>query len=142
MNKAILDTDILSEVLKGRDQIVRSRATTYLTQFQCLTISVISVIEVVKGWQKLQREDAIHRFMSQISTAEVLPTDIAIAELAGRISADLERVGQGIGLADTIISATSLHHSLTLVTGNSTHFQRIQGLGYNIQLDNWRVLQR
>ncbi len=139
MNKAILDTDILSEILKGRNQSVRSRVTTYLIHFQHLTISVVSVIEVVKGWRKLQREDAIQRFMNQMSAVEVLSVDTAIAELAGRISADLEKAGQGIGLADTIIAATSIHCALTLVTGNSSHYQRIQGLGYDLQLDNWRI---
>lgn len=141
MNKAILDTDILSETLKGIDRQVRSRATTYLVQFQRFTISVITVTEVVKGWHKLQREDAIQRFARQVEVAETLLVDVATAELAGRIAADLEKVGRGIGLADTIIAATALQHSLTLVTGNIAHYQRIQNLDYDLQIDNWRNLE-
>ena len=53
-------------------------------------------------------------------------------------AADLERTGQPIGFADAMIAATALQHNLTLVTGNISHYQRIQGLGYSLKLDNWR----
>jgi tRNA(fMet)-specific endonuclease VapC len=32
-----------------------------------------------------------------------------------------------------------LQHSLELVTGNTAHYQRIQGLGYPLVLHNWRA---
>ena len=51
-------------------------------------------------------------------------------ELAGRISGDLDRTGQTIGKADPMIAAIALQHGLELVTGNSSHYQRIQQLGY------------
>jgi predicted nucleic acid-binding protein len=36
-------------------------------------------------------------------------------------------------------AAIALHKDLTLVTGNLTHYQRIQALGYSSKLDNWRA---
>lgn len=110
----------------------------YRHAFGGYTLSVITVLEVVKGWQKLHREDRIQRFLVDISDAEVLALDRATAEIAGRICGDLERTGQPIGLADAMIAATALQHNLTLVTGNISHYQRIQGLGYSLKLDNWR----
>jgi tRNA(fMet)-specific endonuclease VapC len=65
--------------------------------------------------------------------------DAVSAELAGRIYADLERLGQPIGRADPMIAAIALRHDLTLVTGNLSHYRRIQALGHNLQLDNWRT---
>ena len=65
--------------------------------------------------------------------------DLRSAELAGRIYADLERAGQPIGRADPMIAAIALRHDLTLVTGNLSHYERIQKLGYNLELDNWRA---
>jgi predicted nucleic acid-binding protein len=59
--------------------------------------------------------------------------------MAGRIYADLERIGQPIGRADPIIAAIALRYDLTLITGNVAHYQRIQTLGYGLKLDNWRV---
>ena len=94
--------------------------------------------EVVKGWRRRQQEAAIGKFLADIDTMEVLPVNTPIAELAGRIYGDLERTGQPIGLADSIIAATAIHHDLILITGNISHYQRIQGLGYSLKLDNWR----
>ena len=64
--------------------------------------------------------------------------DQPAAELAGRLSADLERAGLVNGLADPMIAAVALDCNLELVTGNTAHFQRIQQLGYPLILANWR----
>lgn len=138
MEKVLIDTDILSEIRKRINPRVLARATAYLVVFRQYTISSITVTEVVKGWQKLQREDRIQQFLTGISQAEVLPMNAQIAELTGRIYGDLERTGQPIGLADAIVAATAIHHDLILITGNISHYQRIQGLGYSLKLDNWR----
>jgi tRNA(fMet)-specific endonuclease VapC len=87
----------------------------------------------------LQRHDRLEQFSSMIDTAEILFMDLAIAKLAGRIEADLQRTGQPIGIADTIIAATAIAHDLVLVTGNQAHYQRLPPLGYNLHLDNWRT---
>lgn len=139
MKKALLDTDILSESLKRRDQRVVSKAIAYLSVHGRYTISMITVLEVVKGWHKLQREDKIQQFFAQIAVAEILTLQLSDAELAGRIYADLERIGQPIGLADSIIAAIAIQQNLTLVSGNLAHYQRIQALGYSLTLDNWRT---
>jgi tRNA(fMet)-specific endonuclease VapC len=139
MSRSVLDTDIFSEVLKGVDQRVAARAEAYRTTYGYYTISSITVMEIVKGFHKLQREDRIDRFRSVVSTVDLLLLDAPIAELAGRIYADLERTGQPIGWADPIIAACALHYGLVLVTGNTEHYTRIQAIGYNLQLDNWRT---
>jgi tRNA(fMet)-specific endonuclease VapC len=58
--------------------------------------------------------------------------------LAGRITDDLDRLGQPIGRADPIIAAVAIDQGLELVTGNTGHYQRIQQLGYPLALVNWR----
>jgi tRNA(fMet)-specific endonuclease VapC len=138
LDKALLDTDIFSEVLKGIDLHVVAQATTYRTFFGRYTISTITVLEIVKGLHKMQREDRIQKFLNGLTTVDVLTLDVQSAELAGRIYADLERTGQPIGRADPIIAAIALQNGLTLITGNQAHYQRIQGLGYELTLDNWR----
>lgn len=69
----------------------------------------------------------------------MLTIELSDAELAGRIYADLERTGQPIGLADAMIAAIAIQRDLLLVSGNLSHYERIQALGYNLKLDNWRV---
>ncbi len=138
MDKALIDTDIFSEVLKGIDSHVVAQAIAYRAIFGRYTISTITVLEIVKGLHKIQREDRIEQFLTGLVTVDVLTLDIQSAELAGRIYADLERTGQPIGRADPIIAAIALRHGLILVTGNQAHYQRIRDLGYQLQIDNWR----
>lgn len=139
MDKALLDTDIFSEILKGIDQRVIDRAIAYRVAFGNYTLSVITVMEIVKGFHKVQREDQIQQFLAGLPTVELLTLDLRSSELAGRIYGDLERRGEPIGRADPMIAAIALRHGLTLVTGNLSHYQRIQALGYNLELDNWRT---
>lgn len=107
MDKALLDTDIFSETLKGL--------------------------------HKLQREARLQQFLAGLFAVELLTLDLGSAELAGRVYGDLERTGQLIGRIDPMIAAIAMRNNLTLITGNLSHYQRIQTLGYNLKLDNWRI---
>jgi tRNA(fMet)-specific endonuclease VapC len=49
--------------------------------------------------------------------------------------ARLRKIGEPIDNFDLLIGATAVHHGLTLVTNNTKHFQRIQG----IQLQDWTI---
>ncbi len=138
MDKALLDTDMLSEILKGRNPTVVQRAAAYKKIFNQLTTSVITVMEIVAGFHKVSRKDALKKFLTSLNAGEVLAFDQPCAEIAGRIYADLKRTGQPIGRADTMIAAIALNHSLTLATGNTHHYKRVQTLGYPLQIDNWR----
>lgn len=50
MNKALLDTGIYSEVLKAVNPTVASNAAQYRQQHSVYSLSVISVVEVVTGF--------------------------------------------------------------------------------------------
>lgn len=100
MNKCLLDTDILSEIIKGRDLVVAAKARTYLTQLGRFTTSAVSVAEIIYGFRRIGREDRVSQFEASLMNAEVLPFDTAAARQAGRINADLERSGRTIGMPD------------------------------------------
>lgn len=138
LNKGLLDTDILSEIGKGFDPIVAAHATTYRRAFGHYTLSTISVMEIVRGFQRTNNIRRLQSFLTSIVAQGVIDFDQPAAELAGRIAGELERIGQPIGTADPMIAAIALHHGLELVTGNTAHFQRIQQLGYPLILVNWR----
>ena len=138
MDKCLLDTDTLSELLKGRDARVAATAARYRQHMGRYTLSTISVMEVVMGWHKLRREDRVRQFLERVASEEVLALDTAGAEVAGRIYADLERSGQPIGRADPMVAGIALSRHLVLATGNTSHYQRIVELGYDLKLVNWR----
>ncbi len=52
MNKATLHTDVSSEVLKAVDPTVAQNAAIYRQAHGVLTLSVITVLEIVKGRQQ------------------------------------------------------------------------------------------
>jgi predicted nucleic acid-binding protein len=139
LNKALLDTDILSEIIKGVDQSVAGHATTYRRSFGHYTLSAVSVMEIVQGFQKNNSAQRLNAFVASLATQDVIDFDQDDGELAGRIAGGLERVGRPIGTADAMIAAIALRHRLELVTGNTAHFQRVQQLGYKLTLSNWRI---
>jgi len=96
-------------------------------------------MEVIMGLHKQSREAEISRFLKAVSVEEVLEQNVPSSEAAGRIYADLERTGQPIGRADPMIAGIAIHHGLTLVTGNTEHYQRILDLGFPLVIENWRT---
>ena len=71
-NKTLIDTDILSEIRKGKNPQVIAKAIAYKTRFKNYTISVITVSEVIKGWRKLNRNDRIQEFLIDLPQMEIL----------------------------------------------------------------------
>lgn len=139
MDQALLDTDIFSEVLKRKNQKVAQNASAYRQYFGRYTISVVTVAEMVKGFQKRGREDRIQALIAGLATEEVLPLDRDAAVIAGRIYGELEKIGQPIGRADPLIAGIAVQHKLKLVTGNVRHFQRIVALGFRFDVEDWRL---
>lgn len=64
-----------------------------------------------------------------------LPFDDAAAEQYGRVRGDLTRRGLVIGANDMLIAAIALARGCTLVTHNTTEFNRLAGL----VTEDWQV---
>jgi tRNA(fMet)-specific endonuclease VapC len=137
----MLDTDIFSEFLRGRNAAVVARAGQYQRIYERFTICAITLMEACSGWQRRGQQARGEAVLQHVRAWEVLAIDQDIAALAGQIDGDLIRTGQPIGVADALIAATALHHGLVLATGNGAHYQRLQPLGYPILFDDWRSLE-
>jgi tRNA(fMet)-specific endonuclease VapC len=142
MERSLLDTDIFSEVMRGRNEAVRAKADAYLDVVGRLTLSVITISELVDGFRRQQREDRIAALLAEIELGkhETIALELVTAINAGRIFGDLYRSGQSIGSADPFIAATAITLDVPLITGNLEHYERIQSLGYPLRLENWRVV--
>ena len=100
----------------------------------------ITVMEIIQGLQKVGASPKrIQAFRTAIVPEEILPFDQDAADLAGLIAGDLDRVGRPIGRCDPMIAALAIRNGLELATGNTSHYQRIQQLGYPLTLVNWRI---
>jgi tRNA(fMet)-specific endonuclease VapC len=139
LSRRLLDTDILSEIIKGKNASVSARAATYLAEHGRFTTSAVSVAEIVYGFRRMGREDRVAQFEASMDATEVLPLDDAAARLAGRINADLERAGRIIGMPDVMVAAIALRSYVPVVTGNVAHFEQVRATGYELAIENWRT---
>ena len=138
MDRALLDTDTFSEIIKAKNPEVLRKAAEYRHYFGRYTISAVTLTEIVKGFQKRGRRDRIQDLIARLAKEELLPLDFNAAVIAGRIYGELEKTGLTIGRADPLIAGIALAHNLTLVTGNTKHVERIVDLGFPLALANWR----
>jgi predicted nucleic acid-binding protein len=125
----LFDTDALSEALKKRPAPEYLRWVRTIPREEQFTSAVV-LAELFKGAYRSERsllhvENIETRVLPAIT---VLPFDVAVARVYGRIEATLRKGGEPLADADLQIAATALHHGLELVTGNLRHFARIPGL--------------
>jgi tRNA(fMet)-specific endonuclease VapC len=138
MRRSLLDTDIFSEVLKGRNATVLRAAETYQAHYAVLTLSAVSVMELFQGLYAKRQVGWAAELTELLEFSEVLDFGRTEAEVAGRILGDLRRTGKSLGRSDPMIASIAMQHGLVLVTGNTQHYRVIQELGYPLAIENWR----
>jgi tRNA(fMet)-specific endonuclease VapC len=138
MDKSILDTDILSEYLKGHDQNVVRRAQRYAQEHGVFTFTSVTVYEIVYGLELKTAAQQLRKVLVWLrQNEEIIPT-AADYLLAGSIKASARKNGSVLELPDCLIAATAVRLQRHLVTGNTEDFQAIQRTGVNLVLENWR----
>jgi tRNA(fMet)-specific endonuclease VapC len=134
MEAAILDTDILNEVLKQKNQKVVAAASAYLRMHGQFAMSALSRYEVIRGLRDANATTQLSRFATFCQNTLILPITDAILDRAADLWVTARRGGHPRSDADLIIAATALEHARALVTGNTPHFDWVPGLS----LANWR----
>jgi predicted nucleic acid-binding protein len=129
--KYLLDTDVVIAALKGKQP---TEELVYLgDQGAAAALSVITVFEIwegIYGSKKVSIETGEQQFNQFVDkyVEQLVPLDLEIAKIAGKLRAQLRRSGQVITDTDILIAATCIVNDLTLVTKNKRHFARIKGL--------------
>ena len=132
MNKALLDTNIVSAFIRGQEEAL-SYARNYLQFHERFTISTLTYYEIMRGIKAISSRKKDKIFRSFMAECELIDFDRRIADRAAEIYTTLRRKGMLVEDADILIAATALEHCLNMVTGNTRHFKRIDGL----TLENW-----
>jgi tRNA(fMet)-specific endonuclease VapC len=135
MESALLDTDTLSEIMKGVNPYVQDHPRRYLAVFRHFTFSIITRYEILRGLKARRATRQIARFEQRCQHSKVLPLTDDIIVQAAEVYALLYQKGQLIGDADRLIAATAPKHQLVLATENVNRFRRIPGLS----IESWRV---
>ncbi len=111
--------------------LVRRLARTPV-QEQCTT--AITLGEILYGAARVGRSVLLEQFRERVTSAHsVLAFDRMAAETYGPLRAELERIGRRLDGPDLRIASIALSRDLTLVTGNTRHFERVPGL----RVENW-----
>ena len=134
MDAALLDTDILTEIFKGRNSTVRGHAATYLKTYGQFTISAFTQFEVVRGLRFKGATTKLQAFETLCQSMAILPVANEVLNRAADPWATGRSGGHPHRDADLIIATTALEHGQTLVTGNTADFHWIAGL----KLEDWR----
>ncbi len=127
----LLDTNILSAVIKQPDgRVVQHMATL---DRQALCTSIIVACELRYGIHKKGSPSLTAKVEQLLSNMTVLPLDGAVDVHYAEVRVALEKIGQPIGHNDLLIAAHARALGLTLVTDNLGEFSRVPGL----VVENW-----
>lgn len=139
MRKVILDTDILSEYLKGIDPNVARRGRLYAQEHGQFTITSVTVYEIVRGLEEKGAAVQVAKALDWMDRNEQV---VPVAEdylTAARIKARAKHQGRAVELPDCLIAAVASRLGYPIVTGNTADYQAIQNAGLNLELVNWRL---
>ena len=130
----LFDTDVLSNVFKKKRSatlMARLKAVPKAAQFT----NAVNVAEIYFGvFRKEGRQDLLRSYEAEVfPRLTILAFDLESARVFGQTKARLESRGLTRFERDLQIAAIALAHNLTLVTGNTRHYNAIPGL----RVENW-----
>lgn len=133
MNRALIDTDILSYYFKG-DPFVIENFKKYLAEFDLIEISLITYYEIMSGLlhkNALKQLEIFNDFVTE--NIVIAPTEES-CKISAEIYSKLRNNGELIDDIDLFIAGIAIENEMTLVTNNENHFGRIPGL----RIENWK----
>ena len=137
MARFMLDTDTCSYIMKRSHPLVLKRLQSVPVADVCM--SVVTKAELLYGVEvsprRTQDAAALAAFLPYVESMEF---DEDAAQHYAEIRADLKRRGAMIGANDLFIAAHARALRFTLVTNNTTEFERVPDL----RVDNWTLPAR
>ena len=126
----LLDTDTCIGLLKAVPSVVEK----WTACNERCAVFLMSFGELCYGAAKSRNPEAEReRVWRLVNVLDSVGISRAEMMRFGQIKAELEAAGKRIDDADVIIAATAIENDMTLVTGNTKHFDRIDGL----RVENW-----
>lgn len=127
----LLDTNILSDLIKNPQGSVMRRIAAFGEETVCTSIVVAA--EMRFGAMKKGSPALTAKVEQILDNIEVLPLDIDADRFYAEIRNDLENRGLMIGPNDLLIAAHARSLGLIVVTDNTREFERVPDLA----VENW-----
>ena len=119
----LVDTSILIDYYRKTDK-EKSVWIALVRQGYSFAISAVTKYEIYSGATLNQ----LTFWDNVLEAIDIVPFDEASVDIAVKINGILKKKRKQIDLADLFIEATPVAHGLALVTLNTKHFDRIDGL--------------
>jgi len=119
VEKILLDTNVLIEILKGNQMTVERVQT-----FEDVVISAISVMELYWGAFNRLEVTKLEKF---VSLFEIIELDNSISQTATELIKTYAK-SHNLDIPDSLIASTALIHHSKLFTYNLKDFKYIDGL--------------
>ena len=124
----IADTNIIIRILQGDTRAIEHVATVEEEHGE-LNVSAVTEFELYHSIERINNpEERLSRIKAVLESKQTYSADSAVMRKAGRIDGRLTANGNAIGVNDTIIAATALVHEEAVLTENTDHFERVDGL--------------
>jgi predicted nucleic acid-binding protein len=136
--KSILDTDILSEYLKGYHANIVRRGNRYAKDHGIFTFTSVTVFEIVSGLEFQDARSQLSKVLAWLNQNEEITPLAADYRSAATIKAIAAKQGSIVELPDCLIAAVAVRLDRPLVTGNTDDFEAIQRTGIKLTINNWR----
>ena len=127
----LLDTDVVSDLVRNPGGRVTERIRA-VGEAEVST-SVVVAAELWYGAIRRRSERLIAQLDTVLAALPVHPFEPPGERIYGALRARLEQEGRPIGGNDLLIGSHALLLDLTLATGNTREFERIEGL----RCENW-----
>lgn len=123
----IVDTDILIDLLRKKDYAVS--LIKKLEHGVELATSAINAFELYRGaYKSRNQEKNLASVKGLLNSLRILNTDEDSMEIAGKITASLERDGNMMDIRDLLIASIALVNGFGVLTNNVGHFNKIKHL--------------
>lgn len=124
----IQDTSFIIDLLRG-DESAERLLNIIEKEAQPQKVSSVTVLELYEGVARSQTpESKQQRILDILDTKHVVSADQTVMRRAGKLSGELINDGRRIEREDCIIAATCLLNDEPIVTRNTRHFERVDGL--------------
>ena len=118
----IADTDVCIDYLAGKGE---TDAVQQLLRRGALRTTVIGRFELLSG---ARNPVQLALLVQLLGAVPALDLDGAAADAASEVRRSLERSGNGIGMADSLIAGIVTRNGGALLTRNRRHFERVPGI--------------
>jgi len=106
--KALLDTDILSEYLKGYDANVVRHGDRYARDHGVFTFTSVTVFEIVSGLEHKDARKQLSKMLAWLDQNEEIAPLAADYRSAAKMKGKAAKQGSHVELSDCLIAAVAI----------------------------------